>query len=67
MPKQIANHCRKARHGRTAQHVKPTRDRKRTRVNKPAMHVARIVKVAAAEQQGLEPNAYTGVAEDLVE
>ena len=62
VPKQIAKHHRQTRHGRTAQHVKPTRGRKRARVNKPAMEVARI-----AKQQGLEPNAYTGVGEDIVE
>ena len=62
MPKQIAKHHGKARRGVKAQHVKPTRGRKRARVNKPAMEVARI-----AKQQGLEPNAYTGVGEDIVE
>jgi hypothetical protein len=62
MPKQIAKAHRKARHGRRPQHVKPTRGRKRARLNKPAMDVARI-----AKQQGFEPNAYTGVGEDIVE
>lgn len=67
MRRQIANHHRKARHGRTAQRVKPTRGRKRARVSKPAMHVARIANIAATERQGLEPNAYTSLAEVIVE
>ena len=67
MAKQIAKHHRKAGRRRTAQHVTPTRGRKRARVNKPAMEEARIATVAATEQQGLEPNAYTGVGEVIVE
>jgi hypothetical protein len=45
----------------------PRRGRKRARVNKPAMHVARIANIAATERQGLEPNAYTSLAEVIVE
>ena len=67
VPKQIAKHHRQTRHGRTAQHVKPTRGRKRARVNMPAMQVARIANAATAKQQRLGPNAYTGLAEDIVE
>jgi len=67
MPKQIAKHHGKARRGGKAQHVKPTRGRKRARVNMPAMQVTRIANAATAKQQRLGPNAYTGLAEDIVE
>ena len=67
MPKQIAKYHRDTKHGRNAQHVKPMRGRKRARVNMPAMQVARIANAATAKQQRLGPNAYTGLAEDIVE